>query len=492
MAEGSKRTFSRVVCDCNRSIGKNNISKHRKSCQDFIEAETRRSENQDVDGRPEPEAEPSSYQLERPPFRAFRERLPSSPIAPTRAALPETTVIVKQQKQGKDPQVPSQRIPLEVTADGHTYNLGLLQAACLQRFINEYDISKIFCTVQGNLIQISNDFELTNEIRATKAHKMAELVISKRPAITTEPYAPRKAKKQVNAKHATKATNGAVIGRNGPPPLGVGRARATHPSAEIAGPSTPDDTGHDDNLRETIMDSAFWDLDPRAEELGNTASEILESSPEMRLHLPELRDWARAVVFHSHVDLKLAPTDVETAINKSKQTQVRQRMNRLVDTRAQDGPKRRKISTAPSPAAQTSQPASIQSGAVLTAPFPADDAHKFAHPNTVKYTTPGPMGPVMKISEEMKPDDGSIWALVYCPGYGRFFAPDDTLVRMLPTKQAPRPALTNLCQAAYNGRPLRSPVVAAGRENMQPSTRSVVKDEPVSPTPASSLISISD
>lgn len=116
-------------------------------------------------------------------------------------------------------------------------------------------------------------------------------------------------------------------------------------------------------------------------------------------------------VFHSHVDLKLAPTDVETAINKSKQTQVRQRMNRLVDTRAQDGPKRRKISTALSPAAQTS------------------------HPNTVKYTTPGPMGPVMKISEEIKPDDGSIWALVYCPGYGRFFAPDDTLVRMLPTKQ---------------------------------------------------------
>lgn len=190
MAEGSKRTFSRVVCDCNRSIGKNNISKHCKSCQDFIEAEVRRSENQDVDGRQEPEADPPSYQLERPPFRAFRERLPSSPIAPTRAALPETTVIVKQQKQGKDPQVPSQRIPLEVTADGHAYSLGLLQAACLQRFTNEYDISKIFCTVQGNLIQISNDCELTNEIRATKAHKMAELVISKRPTITTEPYAP--------------------------------------------------------------------------------------------------------------------------------------------------------------------------------------------------------------------------------------------------------------------------------------------------------------
>lgn len=58
-----------------------------------------------------------------------------------------------------------------------------------------------------------------------------------------------------------------MIGRNGPPPLGVGRARATHPSAKIAGPSTPEDTGNDDNLRETMMDSAFWDLDPRAEEV---------------------------------------------------------------------------------------------------------------------------------------------------------------------------------------------------------------------------------
>ena len=32
------------------------------------------------------------------------------------------------------------------------------------------------------------------------------------------------------------------------------------------------------------------------QQLGNTASEILESSLEMSSHLPELRDWARAVV----------------------------------------------------------------------------------------------------------------------------------------------------------------------------------------------------